>query len=389
MKIQNGTVFTEDCRFEQRTVLTDGSSILKTIPAEEESSFESSDVLDASDCYVIPGLTDLHFHGCVGYDFCDGTQEAFQNMASYELKNGVTTICPATMTLAEETIASICTEAAAYADRQAQADTEARAALGASLKGINLEGPFISMAKKGAQNPAYIQKANAPMLRRLQECAAGLVKLVAIAPEEDGAMECIQELSSEMTFSVAHTTANYKTAKQAMDLGAKHVTHLYNAMPAFTHRESGVIGAAADTSDCDVELICDGVHISAPVVRATFRLFGDDRIILISDSMMATGMKDGKYALGGQPVIVKGNLATLEDGTIAGSATNLMDCMRTAVKMGIPLESAVKAATINPARSIGIDREYGSISTGKKANLVLLNKKDLSIKAILFEGKVL
>lgn len=388
MKIQNGSVFTEECRFEQKTVLTDGCKISKVISADASDS-SAEEVLDATDCYVIPGLTDVHFHGCVGYDFCDGTEEAFQHMAAYELKNGVTTICPASMTLAEDTLASICTAAAAFADKQQNADEASRDSLGASLKGINLEGPFISMAKKGAQNPAYIQKASADMLRRLQDCAKGLVKLVAIAPEEEGAMECIKELAGEMTFSVAHTTADYETAKEAMESGAKHVTHLYNAMPPFTHRESGVIGAAADTSDCDVELICDGVHISAPVVRATFRLFGDNRVILISDSMMATGMKDGRYALGGQPVIVKGNLATLEDGTIAGSATNLMDCVRTAIRMGIPAESAVRAATINPARSIGIDADYGSISAGKHANLVLLNKKDLSIKAIVFEGKVL
>ncbi|NLL79239.1 MAG: N-acetylglucosamine-6-phosphate deacetylase [Clostridiales bacterium] len=386
MIIQNGTVFTKDCRFEQKTILTDAERILAV---ESTADGTSSEVLDATDCYVIPGLTDVHFHGCVGYDFCDGTEEALQAMAVYELKNGVTTICPASMTLAEETLAGICKTAAGYASRQQAADPASRAGLGASLKGINLEGPFLSFAKKGAQNPAYLQKPNAPMLHRLQECANGLVKLVAIAPEEDGAMDCIRELASEMTFSVAHTTADYETARKAMELGAKHVTHLYNAMPPFTHRDPGVIGAAADTSDCDVELICDGVHISAPVVRSTFKLFGDDRVILISDSMMATGMKDGRYALGGQPVIVKGNLATLEDGTIAGSATNLMDCMRTAVKMGIPLESAVKAATINPARSIGIDKEYGSIVAGKHANLVLLNKKDLSIKAVVLEGKVL
>lgn len=385
MKIQNGSVFTEECRFEQKTVLTDGCKITEVTSAD----VAADDVLDATDCYVIPGLTDVHFHGCVGYDFCDGTDEAFRHMAAYELKNGVTTICPASMTLAEETLASICTAAAAFAKEQQDADDASRSSLGAALKGINLEGPFISMAKKGAQNPAYIQKASADMLRRLQGCAEGLVKLVAIAPEEEGAMECIKELADEMTFSIAHTTANYETAKAAMEAGAKHVTHLYNAMPPFTHRESGVIGAAADTSDCDVELICDGVHISAPVVRATFRLFGDNRVILISDSMMATGMKDGRYALGGQPVIVKGNLATLEDGTIAGSATNLMDCVRTAIRMGIPVESAVKAATINPARSIGIDADYGSIAAGKHANIVLLNKKDLSIKAIVFEGKVL
>lgn len=383
MIIKNGFVYTEDFTFKPQTItLTDDRiTQIGDSPAEEDT------VIDAQDCYVIPGLTDIHFHGCVGHDFCDGNEEAIQSMAVYELKNGITNICPATMTLAEEVLSNICVCAAGY--RNTQKASASKAEMGSTLLGINLEGPFLSLAKKGAQNASFLHKPDIQMLKKLQKDADGLVKLVAIAPEEEGAMECIRALHEEVTFSVAHTTANYVIAKKAMDNGAKHVTHLYNAMPPFTHREPGVIGAAADTPDCDVELICDGVHISAPVVRATFKLFGDDRIILISDSMMATGMSDGQYSLGGQAVTVKGNLATLADGTIAGSATNLMDCVRVAVKeMQIPLESAIKAAAYNPARSIGIDKEYGSIAPGKKANLVILNK-DLSIRDIIFEGKKL
>lgn len=382
MIIQNGIVFTEDCTLEAKTITVKEDKITEV--AAPGAVSEEDTVIDAAGCYVIPGLTDLHFHGCVGYDFCDGTSEAFTNIAAYQLKNGITTICPATMTLDEDTLHNICSEAALFAKKQAE--NGQAGSLGSSLAGINLEGPFLSYAKKGAQNPKYLHKPDSAMLRRLQDASDGLVKLVAIAPEEEGAMECIKSGDGSYKFSVAHTTANYDTASEAMKNGALHVTHLYNAMPPFTHRESGVIGAAFDAEGCEVELICDGVHISPPVVRATFKLFGDDRVILISDSMMATGMEDGKYALGGQPVNVKGNLATLEDGTIAGSATNLMDCMRTAIRMGIPKESAFKAATINPARSIGIDKEYGSIQPGKTANLILLDQQDLSIQAILFEG---
>lgn len=381
MVIQNGIIFTQDCTLEAKSITIAEDRIC----AVTDTAAADETVVDATGCYVIPGLTDIHFHGCVGYDFCDGTKEAFSHMAAYELKNGITTICPATMTLSEEVLLNICKEAAQYKkEQQAAADP---AAFGASLVGINLEGPFLSYAKKGAQNPKYLHQPDAPMLDRLQDAAEGLVKLVAIAPEEEGAMDCIKSGRDKYKFSVAHTTANYEIAKEAMDQGAKHVTHLYNAMPPFTHRESGVIGAAFDTEGCEAELICDGVHISPPVVRATFQLFGTDRMILISDSMMATGMQDGEYALGGQPVIVKGNLATLKDGTIAGSATNLMDCMRTAIlTMGIPKESAFQAATINPARSIGIDQDYGSIASGKVANLVLLDQKDLSIRQIIFNG---
>lgn len=377
MIIKNGDVFTPDYIFESKTILTHNNRIKQVTDSAPASSEE---VYDAAGCYVIPGLTDVHFHGCVGFDFCDGTTEAIEEMAAYELKNGVTTICPATMTLAEERLDAICSTAASYASKQTD---DAKA----TLCGINMEGPFINLGKKGAQNPAYIHKPDIDFFHRLQAKAEGLVKLLAIAPEEEGAMEMITSLKDEVVLSLAHTSANYETAMKAFACGASHVTHLYNAMMPFAHRDAGVVGAAADTADCDVELICDGIHISPAVVRSTFKLFGDHRIILISDSMMATGMEDGKYALGGQDVYVKGNLATLLDGTIAGSATNLMDCIRTAVKMKIPLESAIRAATYNPARSIQILDDYGTIEEGKVANFVILNQ-DLSIKNVIHNGKV-
>ena len=352
MRKISGLIYTKDGIFQTGTLSVEEDKIV-------DITFEKLDQTDLN--YIIPGLVDIHFHGCAGYDFCDGTKEALTAIEKYELEHGITSICPATMTLSADRLAKICTAAA-------------EAGL-SNLRGINLEGPFISLAKKGAQNPAYIQKPNTELLERLNECSKGLVKLVAIAPEEEGAMECIKEYSDKVQFSIAHTCADYDTASEAIKAGASHVTHLYNAMPPFTHRAPGVVGAAFDHKNTDVELICDGVHIHPSMVRATFSMFGADRVILISDSMMATGMEDGMYELGGQDVTVKGNLATLKDGTIAGSATNLYDCMVHAIGMGIPVEDAVKAATKNPARSIGIDKEYGSLEAGKKADILIMNKQ--------------
>lgn len=370
MIIKNVKVFKEDGTFVPGEIYVDGEFF-----AEKASDAE---VIDGNGCYAIPGLTDVHFHGCVGYDFCDGTQEAIKAMAEYELENGVTAIAPATMTLSEEMITNIANAAAAY-----------KGETGADLVGINMEGPFISMEKKGAQNPAYIHKPDVEMFRRLQKASGNLFKLCAIAPEEEGAAEFISALKDEVALSVAHTTADYDTAKAAFDAGAKQVTHLFNAMPPFTHRAPGVIGAACDNENVKVELICDGVHVHPSVIRAAFKMFGDDRIVMISDSMMATGKPDGTYALGGQEVTVKGNVATLtEGGAIAGSVTNLMNCIRYAVKeAGIPLESAVKCAAVNSAKSIGTFDKYGSISTGKYANVVLLDK-DLNIEHIVKRGTV-
>lgn len=369
MRITGGSVFDLERGFVARELCTDGGYIA---PQSGDSR-----VLDATDCYVIPGLVDLHFHGCQGEDFSDATPDGLQVMADYELSRGVTYICPAGMTLGEDQLMRICRNAAEH---------RKHAAHGAELVGIHLEGPFLSEAKKGAQNGAYLHAPDAAMLHRLQEAAGGLVKLVTLAPELPGSLEFIHAAEG-ITVSIGHTTADYETACMALDAGARHVTHLYNAMPPFTHRAPGVIGAAFDRPDTRVELICDGVHIHPSVVRATFRLFGAERVILISDSLRAAGMPDGQYTLGGQDIIVKGNRGTLMDGvTLAGSVTDLMGCLRQAVQFGIPVADAVRAASHNPAQVLGILDRAGSLEVGKEASLVLLNREDLSVRAILFRG---
>lgn len=369
MIIKNGKVFTEEGKFVEKNLCIDADKI---------SSTESGEVIDATGLYVIPGLTDIHFHGCVGYDFCDGTPEALSKMAEYQLANGITTICPASMTFSEEQLTQIFANAASY-----------RSEKGATLVGINMEGPFISMEKKGAQNGEFIHRPDADMFERLQKAANGLIKLCDIAPEVEGAMDCIEKISDKVTVSLAHTAADWDIATEAIRKGARQVTHLYNGMSPYAHRAPGVIGAACDNEQVMVELICDGVHSHPSTVRTTFKMFGDDRIILISDSMEACGLEDGQYSLGGQEVTVKGNLAILTElGNIAGSVTNLMNCMRKAVKeMGIPLESAVKCATMNPARAIGIYAKYGSLTEGKQADVVLLDE-DLQIQYIIKSGVI-
>lgn len=378
MIITNASVYTEEGKFEKRDIYI--KDALFTDSAKEA---EDGQAIDASGCVAIPGLTDIHFHGCMGHDFCDGTREAVDAMAAYEATVGVTNIVPASMTLSEEMLLGICSTAKAYKEEGLQ---EKRA----HFQGINMEGPFVSVAKKGAQNAAYIYKPDAEMFARLNEASGNCVKLLDIAPEEEGGMELIDKWHDRVVISLAHTCADYDTAIEAFQRGASHVTHLYNAMNPYTHRAPGLIGAAADENKVHVELICDGVHIHPAAVRTTFKIFGDDRIILISDSMRATGLEDGDYTLGGQDVKVTGSLATLKDGTIAGSVTNLLDCMRTAVlKMGIPLESAVKCAAVNPAKCVGIYDTCGSITAGKTADVVLLDKEDLSLRQVILRGKVL
>jgi len=369
MRIAGGKVFDLERGFVERDVCFDGPLL---VPDSRDG-----EAYDASGCWVIPGLTDVHFHGCRGADLSDGDPDGLQTMAEYELSRGVTQICPAGMTLLEDRLAKVCRTAAAHRrdDRP-----------GAELVGINLEGPFLSRAKKGAQNGDWLHEPDEAMLRRLMDAAEGLVKLVSVAPEEPGALDLIRAVSEDVTVSVAHTTADYDTALAAFRAGARQVTHLFNAMPAFTHRAPGVVGAALDSPWSRVELICDGVHIHPAMVRATFKMFGADRVVLISDTMRAAGMTDGTYDLGGQEVTVKGPWATLADGTIAGSVTDLTACMKTAVSFGIPLADAVRAAAVNPAQAIGIFDRVGSLEPGKRANVVVLDP-DLDVKAVFFRGR--
>lgn len=380
MIIDNVYVFTPDKAFVKGGIILDGDKI-RQVYEEKDAPQLNGDVLDGKGCYAIPGLIDLHFHGCKGDDFCDGDKAAIGRIAEYEASVGVTAIAPATMTLPVEELEQILHTAAEY-------KKETKDCRKADFLGINMEGPFISPAKKGAQDARNILPCNVEICDRFLKASEGLVKFIGIAPEEsEHAGEFIREVHERVNVSLAHTNADYDTAMEACRAGANHAVHLYNAMPAFTHRAPGVVGAVFDNKDVMAEIICDGIHIHPSVVRATFQMMGADRMILISDSMRATGMLDGQYTLGGLDVKVVGRLATLvSDGAIAGSATNLMDCMRTVVKkMELPLETAVACATINPARSLGVEEQYGSLEAGKKAHVVLLDQ-DLELKAVIKDG---
>ena len=258
----------------------------------------------------------------------------------------------------------------------------------ADFVGINMEGPFISPVKKGAQDERNIIPCNEKIAQKFLDASDNLVKFIGIAPEEnENTISFIKNMKDKVNISLAHTNADYESAKAAFDAGANHAVHLFNAMPAFTHREPGVVGAVSDSEHVMAEIICDGVHIHPSMVRAAFKMMGADRMIFISDGMRATGMPDGQYTLGGLDVKVRGNRATLvSDGALAGSVTNLADCMRTAItKMGIPLETAIACATKNPAISLGIYDERGSISVGKKADILLLDK-NLTLKTVIKDG---
>lgn len=330
---------------------------------------------DARGCYLIPGLVDIHTHAAMGEDASDGRPEGMPVMSRYYARGGVTSWCPTTMTLKEPVLTE-----AMHTIRDF-----VRPENGAKVAGVNLEGPFLCYAKRGAQAAENLHAPDAAMFHRLNEASGGIVRLVTVAPEEPGAIPFIEEVSKVCTVSIGHTTADYDTAMAAYQAGASHATHLFNAMPSLLHREPGVIAAASD-SGATVELITDGLHVHPSVVRLTHRLFGE-KLVLISDSLRCAGMPDGDYELGGQPITMKNGKATLTGtDTLAGSSIHLMDGLRRAVSFGVPLEAAVTAATLAPAKAIQMDHAIGSLAPGKCADFVLLDQ-ELNLKAVYIDGK--
>ena len=366
MIIKNGTVFLDNKSFAKKDLYIENGRITATLSEDTDE-----EIINAEGLFVLPGLVDIHSHGAVGHDFSDGNMDGLKKILSYEYSHGITSYCPTSMTIEKDELRRIFHEMGSWRDEKGLSH----------VAGINMEGPFLDVSKKGAHREECILPPDVDFFRECNHACGNLIRLVTLAPNIDGAIEFIEELKDEVVISLGHSAADYDTTKKALEAGANHVTHLYNAMNPLGHRAPGLIGAASEDENCMAELISDGIHVHASMVRAAFKLF-PGRIILISDSMRAAGMPDGTYDLGGQQVTVNGKLATLSDGTIAGSATNVFDCMRTAVSFGIPLEEAIAAATMNPAKSIGIYQEVGSLTPGKRADIILTDK-DLNLIRVI------
>ena len=382
MVITNGKVFVDGAFVGGVNVAFEDGKI-----TEISEGAAGGDAIDAQGGYVIPGLVDLHFHGAVGADLCDGKVESVQKLAEFQASVGTTSICPATMTFSEEILTPIMESVNEFVAAQKEDSAPAKCA---HFVGINMEGPYISPDKVGAQNPAYVHAGDIDEFNRLNEKSGKMIKLVDVAPEVEGNLDFIEKATDAgVRVSVAHTCADFDQCVDAFNAGARQMTHLFNAMNPIHHRKPGPVIAAFDNEEVMAELICDGIHSHPAIIRMAFQLFGDDRIILISDTMRACGLEDGTYDLGGQDVTVHGSLATIADGSIAGSVTCLPDCLRYAVKTAnIPLESAVKCATQNPAKALGLDAEIGSLAAGKNADILILDE-NLDLKTVVLGGNVL
>ncbi len=370
IRLENKNVFMEDGRFHKANIIIEDGYF-----KEIDTYGFAMNHLGRRQEYLIPGLVDIHLHGAMNADFSSGSEEEIRKIAAYEASCGVTTIFPTTMSVPKDEILKSMKAIRRY-DRQ---EGEAR------ILGITMEGPFLSPEKKGAHDEKNLILPDSTFFNECQEASGGLVRQVVVAPELEGATAFIIENRDKVVISLGHSAGTYDKCCRAFDRGATHVTHLFNAMSPFNHRDPGLIGAARDF-DCYVEVICDGVHIHQSMIRAICDLFPADRICLISDSMEATGLADGQYALGGQSVTVNGNQATLTDGTIAGSVTNLMDCMKTAIDFGMTRADAIRSASLIPARSLHLDHEIGSIKEGKRADFVAVDE-DFNINYVCVGGE--
>ena len=318
--------------------------------------------IDAKGYRVIPGLIDIHTHGICGIDTMDAD---FESLCRFYAQNGTTAVLPTTMTLGYDSLQKVCNSKSVFP--------------GAQILGFHFEGPYISKKYKGAQNEKFIKNPSVDDFEQFKN-----VKMITVAPEIDGCIDFIKEISKDCVVCIGHTDCDYETASKAIENGAKCLTHTFNAMPALHHRNPGPIGAAFDKK-IYAQIICDGLHVSPAMVRMAYNLFGENRLILISDSLNCTGLPDGEYQSGGLEVFLKVGEARLKDGTLAGSSFTLWQCVKKAVDIGIPFESAVKMATETPAELLGVNK--GKIAKGYDADLLIIDD-ELNISSVIINGEI-
>ncbi|MDY4975722.1 MAG: N-acetylglucosamine-6-phosphate deacetylase [Clostridia bacterium] len=359
MLLQGGKVLNEQFEWEEKDVLI-GEGKIEALLAPGTGG---RDCVDVSGLLILPGLVDTHIHGADGTDTLDGD---FEPISKFLIRHGVTSFLPTTTTTSVQQI-----NKTLHADRKVS---------GAQILGFHLEGPYLNAAYKGAQNEIYLKQ---PDWEDFDDYSH--VKMMTVAPEIPGALEYIRQASQKFTIALGHSDCTYETAVQAMEAGASSVTHLCNGMKGLHHRQPNLLGAGLEQKGCYTQVIADGIHIHPGMLRLIYQCKGPDRMTLISDSMSAAGLPDGTYDLGGQAVFVKEGVARIDAGNLAGSTTNLWDCVKLLERIGIPFEDGVKMASLTPARMIGAAHK-GAVGAGFDADL-LLTDQNRNIHRVMVGGQ--
>jgi N-acetylglucosamine-6-phosphate deacetylase len=370
-----GTILTPIEEITSGAILIEAGRIVNVGPASKVKFPADATVIDHQDRIVTPGFIDMHIHGAAGHDFMEATPAAIAEIGTFLARHGTTSYVATTVTASAEKVVEAA-RGLGQIIRAYRSSDHASGPVAAEPLGVHFEGPFLNTIRRGAHPAADIQKPHLESLKKFIEAAGGTALVLALAPELDERLEVLEYARSQgIRVGIGHSNATFEEAERGIAAGATHAVHIYNAMRPFSHRDAGIIGASLTDDRLCVELICDGLHVEPAAVRLVVKAKGISRIILITDSLSATGMPDGRYQLGLFTINVVGGVCRTDEGNLAGSSIVLEQAVRNLSKFtGISFKDCLPCATLNPARLLGVENQKGVLAVGNDADLAVLDK---------------